>query len=121
MKFKDINILVVDDDEVTCDYLRIVLTAELANVKVVHSGKDAIEMTKQNHFDVIIMDIRMYPISGIEAKNEIKKLFPDIKIIGQSAIYLAHENPCDEFDDFFAKPFTKKQIEVSLTKVLNLT
>jgi two-component system invasion response regulator UvrY len=48
------------------------------------SGEEAIEAAKLLQPDVILMDIHMRPMNGIEATREIKKFAPDIRIIGVS-------------------------------------
>ncbi|HEY6900615.1 MAG TPA: response regulator transcription factor, partial [Puia sp.] len=48
------------------------------------NGQEAIEAAKQLHPDVILMDIHMTPVNGIEATRSIREFAPDIKIIGVS-------------------------------------
>jgi DNA-binding NarL/FixJ family response regulator len=48
------------------------------------SGEEAIKTAKTEHLDIMLMDINMYPMNGLEATKEIIRLNPDIKVIGVS-------------------------------------
>jgi DNA-binding NarL/FixJ family response regulator len=82
----DIKLLIADDHEIFRDgfklmitrYPEIILTGEASN------GKELIEMAQDLKPDVIITDIKMPVIDGIEATKKITELFPDIGIIGLS-------------------------------------
>lgn len=81
------KILIVDDAK----FMRITLSNILkkANHEVVgegETGKDAIELYRQLNPDLVTMDITMPEMSGIEAVKEIKKEFPQAKVIMCSAM-----------------------------------
>jgi len=77
------NILVVEDHELTrfglktafeaCDYVDTIFEAE--------SGELAIEVVENNKIDLVIMDLGLPGINGIEATKIIKQKFPDIKVV----------------------------------------
>ena len=77
------RILLVDDHEIILDGLRAMLykTNDFQIVGEAKSGKEAIEKTLELLPEVIIMDISMPDMSGIEATEIIKKKFPRIKIL----------------------------------------
>ena len=84
------NILVIDDEELITNSLLKLLSEEGYKVKVVSNGRDAIEMVKENDFDLIISDVRMPELDGIETigairsylKKTNKKPIPEIVITG---------------------------------------
>jgi DNA-binding NarL/FixJ family response regulator len=78
-----IKVLIVDDQELIRESLSIVLggEADFEIVGLAEQGKMAIELTKQLSPDVVLMDIHMPLMNGVEATNQIKSQFPDVKVI----------------------------------------
>ncbi len=86
MKERKTSILVVDDDIGTCETLADILTAKGYNVVTAMSGVEAVEKLKEELFNVILMDIKMTGINGIETIREIKKVvYPEVAIIMMTA------------------------------------
>ena len=78
-----INVFVVDDHQIFLDGIVSLLTDE-PNIKIIgtaHNGKQAVEKIKQQKTDVVLMDINMPEMDGIEATKLLKKTHPDIKIL----------------------------------------
>lgn len=78
-----INILVVDDDPLVAMSIKTILEAG-EKIKVLatgDSGEKAIELYEQHNPDLLLMDIRMGGMSGLEAAEEILSRFPDAKIL----------------------------------------
>ncbi|CAN5551857.1 response regulator transcription factor [soil metagenome] len=75
--------LVADDHKLFIEGLRLVLKDAMHIIisDVAHNGRQAIDKCNKQHFDVVLMDINMPVINGIEATHEIKLLHPHIKII----------------------------------------
>lgn len=82
-----IQVIVVDDhDLVRMGLVRLLGDADGIDViKQGASGEDAIRLAKEHEPDVIMMDVRMPGIGGIEATRKIHRQFPDIKIIAVTA------------------------------------
>jgi len=82
---KSFKLLVVDDEE----NLRLLFKEELEEegyeVELASNGLEAIDKIKDSHFDVVIMDIKMPVMDGIQALNEIKKINKDQPVILCSA------------------------------------
>lgn len=79
----DINLLLVDDHQVVRTGLRMLLEGQ-PDMKIVgeaDSGLDALEKARQLTPDVIVMDITLPDISGIEATRRVKEEFPNISVI----------------------------------------
>lgn len=85
------------------------------------NGYEAISLCKGYKPDLILMDIKMPELDGLEATKIIREDFPDIPIIAQSA-FAFEEDRLRAIDsgctDFIAKPFTKKQLSDLLKKYL---
>ena len=77
------NIVVTDDDKLVALSLKTILenTGTIKVAAIGHSGAEAIELYRIHRPDVLLMDIRMEGMTGIEAGREILKEFPDAKIL----------------------------------------
>jgi DNA-binding NarL/FixJ family response regulator len=80
---KPISILLVDDHTLVREGIR-ALVEKLSNVKVINEAKDgreALRLVRQNRPDVVLMDIAMPGLNGLEATARLSKDYPDIKVI----------------------------------------
>lgn len=77
------RLLLVDDDKLVCSSLKIILSAdpEITVVGMGHSGKDGVELYRKYKPDVLLMDIRMELMSGLEAGEKILSEFPEARIL----------------------------------------
>lgn len=103
------KILVVEDDEVNLMIAEHVLTKEGLHVKTVNNGEEAIEIVKVEPFDMILMDIEMPIMDGLEATPLIRQLEngKSIPIIALTAHHMPEK--IQEFreagmDDYIIKP-----------------
>ena len=101
------SILVVDDDIAHRTMLRILLEWEY-EVSEADCGSMAIEKVQQTHYDLVLMDVRMPEIGGIEALDKIKALSPEIPILMMTA-YSSNETASKAFEKgaygYLTKPF----------------
>lgn len=78
-----INLAIVDDQSILREGLKFVLS-KVGNFNVIgtgENGKDAYNLCKENHIDIVLMDIKMPIMDGVEATKLIKRDFPHINII----------------------------------------
>ena len=80
------TLLIVDDDIAHRTMLRILLDWQYKIIEA-DDGSAAIEMASNKDFDLILMDIRMPGISGIEALDQIRSLRPDVPILMMTAYF----------------------------------
>jgi DNA-binding NarL/FixJ family response regulator len=82
----DIRIVMADDHEIFRDGFRLMLTKfpDIQLIGEAENGKDLVDMVKELQPDVVITDIKMPIMDGIEAAKKMVELFPDIGIIGLS-------------------------------------
>lgn len=83
-----IKVLLVDDNELVLSGLGVLL-ARQANIEVIgkaSDGRQAVDLSCQLHPDVVIMDIRMPILNGIEATRAILNRYPSIKVIAHSSL-----------------------------------
>jgi CheY-like chemotaxis protein len=82
------KVLVVDDERVIADTLAIILNQSGFDASAVYTGTDAVEMARADEPDLIISDVIMPDMNGIEAAIRIREILPDCKILlfsGQAA------------------------------------
>jgi len=75
------HVLIVDDEQDFLDTLSKRLTKRRLHVVCASSGPEALEKLAQEAFDVVVLDVRMPHMSGIETLGEIKKLNPSPEVI----------------------------------------
>ena len=82
------KVLVVDDERVIADTLAIILNQSGFDAAAVYTGTDAVETARTDEPDLIISDVIMPDMNGIEAAIRIREILPDCKILlfsGQAA------------------------------------
>jgi len=87
------SILIAEDEDSNYEVLKASLSRTHAKLIRVRQGDQAVEYCKQLKLDLILMDIKMPVLNGIEATKQIKQLFPDLPIIAQTAY--VHKDECD--------------------------
>jgi DNA-binding NtrC family response regulator len=88
------KILVVDDEQSMTQFLGIVLRKEGYQVATVNNGKDALERVKADNVDVVITDIKMPGMDGIQLLNGIKKHDPSLPVVIMTA-YASQQSAID--------------------------
>ena len=85
-KWHDKLVLLVEDDPSSLLLLQTILSHTGAKLLVAEDGETAIELVRENNdIDMVLMDIRLTGISGLQATERIKKIAPDITVIAQTA------------------------------------
>ncbi len=75
------RVLVVDDEAPVRDLFEVLLKKEEYAVKCVSTGEEALDILKKESFDVILLDIKLSGISGLETLKKIKDLKPNLIVI----------------------------------------
>jgi DNA-binding NtrC family response regulator len=104
------KLLIIDDEKDMLDGLKRILPYELENaeVRVCSSPLQALELVERNFFDLILMDVRMPEMDGIELLEQVKKIDPGATVIMMTAygsIEIAVQAIKIGAYDFIAKPF----------------
>jgi DNA-binding NarL/FixJ family response regulator len=83
-----IRVLIVDDHELTRLSLSLALRsqADIELVGLASNGQEAIDLVKQRHPDVIILDLQMPVMDGLSASTQIKSTHPTIQILAYSSL-----------------------------------
>ena len=75
------NILVVDDEKSMREILEIFLKSEGYSVLVANNGESAMEILKHDLFDLIITDMKMPKVGGLELLKNVKEISPDTVVV----------------------------------------
>ena len=76
-----INVLIVDDEVGFVDILVKRMSKRKLNVTKAYSGTEALQAMRKNDFDVVILDLKMEDMDGIEVLKILKRMDPDLKVI----------------------------------------
>lgn len=108
------NILIAEDVESNFLYLKAVLSKLNAVIYWAKNGIEAVEICSRiGNIDLVLMDLQMPDMNGYEATEILKKKFPDLPIVAQTAFAMSddREKAIDAgCDDYLAKPIKSKDL-----------
>ena len=109
---KGLRILAVEDNELNRMVLQVILKKCEVVLTIAHNGQEAIDLIQQQEFDLVLMDVQMPIVDGLEAtkyiRNELKMIIP---IIGLSANAMREEvEICKQagMNDYLVKPYSER-------------
>ncbi|MEW5844663.1 MAG: response regulator [Bacteroidota bacterium] len=121
---KRYKILVADDDNISVILLTSYLKGIDADFIVARNGEEALNLFEQNtDIDLILMDIKMPKLNGLEATKQIKAKNPDVKIIVETAFAMvdderkALEAGCDAY---ITKPINGEKLSGMVKSMLGI-
>ncbi|NQS98973.1 MAG: sigma-54-dependent Fis family transcriptional regulator [candidate division Zixibacteria bacterium] len=116
-----IRILAVDDEDHMIRVFRSVLESVDYQVETASSGRSAIDKLRQDIYDLVITDLTLTDVDGIQLLQEAKRLHPDISVIivtGYGTIASAVDAMKMGADDYITKPFERDQLLISVEGTL---
>jgi len=118
------SILIVDDDHAHRTMLRTLIKGWGYSVNEADDGSTAIELVKEGPYDLILMDIRMIKVSGLEALAKIKAINPSIPIIIMTA-YSSVESAVEALKngayDYLTKPLDFDELKIAISRSMDHT
>lgn len=115
------RILVVDDEMIVCESCQRILEEEGYDIDIALSGTEAFQKMKENPFDIVITDLKMPGIDGMEVLQTLRRDYPDVIVImitGFSTVETAVEAMKQGAFDYIPKPFTPDEVTVVVKKAL---
>jgi DNA-binding NtrC family response regulator len=116
------KILVADDDVVARDLLVEELQKEGYRVESALNGREAIDWGRRGHFDLVLTDIRMGDVSGLDVMQAFRQMSPDTCIVLLTA-FGSMEGAIEAIKqgayDYLAKPFKKEEIKLVVRRSLD--
>lgn len=113
------KVLIVDDEKDFVEMFSLRLKGQGEKVSTAFSGKEALEVLEKESIDVVILDIRMPGMDGIDTLKQIKALFPMVEVIlltGHGSAETAVEGMKLGAFDYLMKPADFEDIKVKLEK-----
>lgn len=116
------KILIIDDDEAILDSCTQVLEKGGYSVKGARDGEQGLKIFNRESFHVVLLDLKLPGLDGIEVLDHIKKENPETPVIimtGYASVESAVEAMKLGAFDYMAKPFSPKELRVNIKKSLN--
>jgi DNA-binding NtrC family response regulator len=114
MAKRALDICIIDDEVVVCKRLQQVLSKAKHSVETFVDSPRAIERINEKRFDIIVTDIRMDNIDGMEVLSHVLNKGEDTKVIlitGYATIEIAREAQAKGAFDFISKPFKPQDLQ----------
>jgi DNA-binding NtrC family response regulator len=115
------RILIVDDELIMRESLAGWLERDGHDVQTSPSGEDALEKMKDTHFDILLVDIKMEGISGLDVLRHVKDNDPDVAVVmitAYGSIPTAIEAMKNGAYDYMLKPFDPNELGVLIEKII---
>ncbi|WP_124980958.1 response regulator [Nonlabens xiamenensis] len=120
---ENLRLLVVDDNKINQIVTRKILESAGARVELTDNGKSAVELMRDNTYDMVFMDINMPPgIDGFEASRQIREFDKETPIIALTAVEqreIKQRMEDSAMNDYVIKPFEKSKFYQKILKHLN--
>ena len=111
------KVLIVDDEKDFVEMFSLRLEGQGEKVSTAHSGKEALKVLENVAIDVVILDIRMPGMDGIDTLKQIKNLYPRVEVIlltGHGSAETAVEGMKLGAFDYLMKPADFEDIKIKL-------
>jgi signal transduction histidine kinase len=115
------KVLVVDDEQSVATTIKAILELDGNEVTAVTSGKEAMEQLRQREFDVVLTDLRLDDLDGIEILRETQKLWPDtvsIMLTGYASLESAVAALRSGAYDYLIKPSDVDELRATIGRAL---
>jgi len=113
------RILVIDDEDSMCRFMEIMLAKEGYEVHVARSGQDGIALLRENSYDLVLADLNMPEMSGIDVLREVKTFKHEQDLIVMTA-YASVDSAIEAMKqgavDYVTKPFKVDEIKTGHRK-----
>ncbi len=116
------KIIIVDDEIDVLDLCRRILESKGYQVTTARDGHQVVEFAQKEHFDLLLTDIRMPGMSGLEVAQAVKQCDPNVICVtmtGFSTMDMAIEALKLGIDEFIMKPFSPDELNMAISKALD--
>jgi DNA-binding NtrC family response regulator len=119
---KNIRILIIDDEPMICRNCAAILSGMADTVEVASNGHAALDLIAKNAYQIVITDLKMSRMGGMEVLRRIKQEYPDIMVIvmtGYASVSSAVEVMKLGAYDYLPKPFTPDELRAIVRKAFD--
>jgi DNA-binding NtrC family response regulator len=116
------QILIVDDEPIVGERLKAFVEKDGHRVETFVDPTQALQRLAEKDFDIVISDIRMGEVDGIQVMQKVFEKSRDIRVImitGYATLELARESLAKGAFDFIAKPFKLKEIRKTIKRAVD--
>ena len=120
--WEDKVVVIAEDEQINFLFLKAVLKPTKASIIWTKTGRETIDVCLSNDVDIVLMDIKMPDLNGLEATIEIKKKKPNIPIVAQTAYAMEEDEEASVkagCDDYISKPIRPENLLSIMTKHLD--
>ncbi len=120
--FENVHILVVDDNRINQKITQKILEKRQFKCSLADDGEQAISLVKENNYDLILMDIHMPKVDGVQATKAIRKFNQEIPIVALTAVELDEMRATimdSGMNDIILKPYDISQFLTTILRNLN--
>jgi DNA-binding NtrC family response regulator len=115
-----LSILIVDDEEDILNVLKLILTKEGYQVDTALDGKQALQLFRKNSYDIVLTDLKMPEIDGMELLERIKEIRPETEVLIMTA-YASVDSAVLAMKkgaaDYIVKPFLNEDVKMRIARV----
>ncbi|WP_299883849.1 response regulator [uncultured Lacinutrix sp.] len=122
LKYNEVHVLVVDDNKINQKVTQRMLERNDIKSSVANDGEEAVKMTRVNNYQLILMDINMPKMNGIEATKVIRTFNEDIPIIALTAVEIEEmraEILASGMNGILSKPYDASQFLSTILKSIS--
>ncbi|MFC2104260.1 hybrid sensor histidine kinase/response regulator, partial [Bacteroidota bacterium] len=117
------TILIAEDEESNYNYIELLLNETQAEILHAENGNEAVKICKEKPIDLVLMDIKMPEMDGLEATQLIKQFRQDVPIIAQTSYALENDEKMSleaGCDAYLTKPINKLMLLTTLNKYFRI-
>jgi len=118
---KKVRILIVDDDPDVCEYLESFLKRDGYDVRTIHDPTKVLDEIKNSRYQIVILDLKMPRLSGVDLLKSIRAVDTDICIIiytGYPSVDTAIETMKQQVFDYIKKPFDIEDFRAVINRAI---
>lgn len=113
------KILYVEDDQNVITMVKAMLVDKKFKIDVAMNGSEAVTMAFRNHYDIILTDIMMPVMNGLEAAKTIKNMTPKIPILAVTSYDIVDLSKDKQIDDVLRKPVRKEELKYKIIEMIH--
>jgi DNA-binding NtrC family response regulator len=116
------KIIIIDDDSFILTSIEKQLNKENFDLELINDPIVGLDKIEKEKYSLVICDIRMKPLTGLQVLEAIKSAHPEIPVIIMTGFIddsLMEKAKAMGYDDYLIKPFRKKRLTDSIYKILN--